>query len=723
MFLNGSLENFSVTDILQLLSFSRQTGALYVEGEVTATLYLADGDAYFADTDRSPSLEDLLIGRGLSSEAWEQALTQTAGGPVDEWLLQQGLVDAPLLADVAYGAISTALFELFRMPRDGTFDFRAGERHLSGASQRFNVDDLIAEARNRVAEWEAIAETISSPLKLLHVAERLPHEQVQITLDASQWTALLMAARRTSFTLATLASETGVSEADAARALNPLIGAGLVAILEEIEEGEQVEAAAVDEAPSPQPQPEQQDEATLDPSPDAAPAQEPGEEAEATHELVPQSQGTEVGDFDGAGPQGADEVPGEAAFEVPDFIDSDYEEAATAEGDSEGYELAEGDELAEPLAQESESDFAIPVAESDHGEAERELEPAGPGAEEAETALTESWQEALFETQAEDQLADDEAGEEAPSWEGAAAGVAEPDSVDESLSESVPTAGASEATDWEADQWASPFDYQVISEEGLEDVEDDPLAGLELAGDPLDAGDFLELDDTDPAVWGSADIDESGDAPEEQPGPGDREEFSSVDEGDADMGGGDQSSPSVDPEVSPEWDLDRWSVEAVSEQEATPSAFEWTAPQPEAEAPGPAVDEAGVEPLALQDDESPISSLEDAPARDHDAFDEGRPAAEDQAVAEGKAPADERAPTEDQFPEDGREPDYGVAGFRTVALQELRDLAGTGAPPPPAPARTSSRRGPEASPPKPSPEAAAPKVRALRRIIAAVRGL
>ena len=739
MFLNGSLENFSVTDILQLLSFSRQTGGLYIEGEVTATLYLADGDAYFADTDRSPSLEDLLIARGLSPEAWAEAVTQAPEGPVDEWLLQQGLVDAGVLADVTYGAISTALFELFRMPRDGTFDFRAGERHLSGSSQRFNVDDLTAEARDRVAEWEAIAETISSPTKLLHVAAELPYDQVQITLDASQWNALLTAARRSSFTLATLAEEIGASEADAARALNPLIGAGLVVVLEE---GEQVEAAA----------------------PDAAQAEEgqavaAGAEAESGDGHDPELHAIEVDDFDEAGvaaevrdlldsenqepvtaeaeddfgglgdeepvvepdfaaPE-AESVPADAEGEPPDFIDSDVEEATVAEGELEGYELAV------PHTAEIETDFTIPEAEPPHSEAEDESELAGTGLEEPEPASGESWSEPQFETPTEDELAATvNAGEEeTSSWETASAdrppppwGKPEPlesepaglqesagaideplvAAEDESPAEPVPTVGALDESDWEAGDWASPPDYQVISEEGLEDAED-PLAGLELTGDPLDATEFLELGDTDPARWSSPRSDDAGDTPQEQPGPDAPTDSSPVDEWDAATG---TDRAAADPRVSPDWDLNRWSVEPVSEseQEVTPSAFEWAAPE-EPEAPAPVSDvEAGAEALAVQNDEPLIPLVEESPAED-------------------------RVPAEDPAPGEDREPDYGVAGFRTVALQELRDLAGTGAPPPPTPARTSPRRSPNATPPKPSPEAAAPKVRALRRIIAAVRGL
>ena len=66
-------------------------------------------------------------------------------------------------------------------------------------------------------------------------------------------------------------------------------------------------------------------------------------------------------------------------------------------------------------------------------------------------------------------------------------------------------------------------------------------------------------------------------------------------------------------------------------------------------------------------------------------------------------------------------PEGESAGFRTLALQELRDLAGTaGVQPATGPRQTSSKKPAETSDDKPP---AQPKVRALKRLIAAVRGL
>ena len=78
MFLNGSLENFSVADILQLLSFSKQTGALHVTGEIAGVLYLDDGEVYFATREGAGHLEDTVAAAGIPREDWNAALETRA---------------------------------------------------------------------------------------------------------------------------------------------------------------------------------------------------------------------------------------------------------------------------------------------------------------------------------------------------------------------------------------------------------------------------------------------------------------------------------------------------------------------------------------------------------------------------------------------------------------------------------------------------------------------
>ena len=97
-------------------------------------------------------------------------------------------------------------------------------------------------------------------------------------------------------------------------------------------------------------------------------------------------------------------------------------------------------------------------------------------------------------------------------------------------------------------------------------------------------------------------------------------------------------------------------------------------------------------------------------------------------VAEAQAGGVSDAPREAEPPEAASgEPsiapetsDGESSGFRTVALQELRNLAGVAGTPVRLPGSARRQAGSGDAPSQPSP---APKIRALKRLIAAVRGL
>ena len=231
MFLNGSLENFSVADILQLLSFSKQTGALHVSGEVNGALYLDDGEAYFATREGSWSLEDTVAAAGISREDWNAALESAGQSHAAGHALTELGVAVDLIRYVVHHIVSDTTFELMRMPRlGGSFDFRVGEKHAVGPVHKLRVDELVAEVRDRLAEWDAISEFISSPSDFVSAPSELVEDSVELTVSREQWALLVATIRNDRATVSELARETGRSDAEVAGALHPLISSGLVEI-------------------------------------------------------------------------------------------------------------------------------------------------------------------------------------------------------------------------------------------------------------------------------------------------------------------------------------------------------------------------------------------------------------------------------------------------------------------------------------------------------------
>jgi len=231
MFLNGSLENFSVADILQLLSFSKQTGALHVNGEVSGVLYLDDGEAYFATKEGSWPLEDTVAAAGIPREDWNAALESAGQSHAAGQALAERGVAADLIGYVVHHIVSDTTFELMRMPREGgSFDFRVGEKHAVGPVHKLRVDDLVAEVRDRLAEWDAISEFISSPSDWVSAPSELAEDSIELAVSREQWALLVATIRNDRATVSELARETGRSEAEVASALHPLISSGLMEV-------------------------------------------------------------------------------------------------------------------------------------------------------------------------------------------------------------------------------------------------------------------------------------------------------------------------------------------------------------------------------------------------------------------------------------------------------------------------------------------------------------
>ncbi len=251
MFLNGSLENFSVADILQLLSFSKQTGALHVTGEISGVLYLDDGEVYFATREGAGHLEDTVAAAGIPREDWNAALESAGHSHAAGRALAERGVAADLIGYAVHHIVSDATFELMRMPRSGgIFDFRVDELHPIGPAHKLRVDELVAEVRDRLAEWDAISEYISSPSDLVSAASALTDDSVELTISREQWALLVATIRNERATISELARATDRSEAEVAGALHPLINSGLMEVEPHAEAVAAAEPASVLEADS-----------------------------------------------------------------------------------------------------------------------------------------------------------------------------------------------------------------------------------------------------------------------------------------------------------------------------------------------------------------------------------------------------------------------------------------------------------------------------------------
>lgn len=175
MALSGTLETFSLPDVLRLLASTKKTGLLTLEGDRgTGRVWVDDGEIVAAESDR------------------------------------------------ASGEVDGVVFDLLRF-EDGSFEFAAGAAPTDDDVTRRDVDGALEAAGALLEEWREIESVVPS----LDVWVRLvPEIDGDVTIGTDQWRVL--AHIGTGASGHRIAGELEQGELDVCRQLKDLIDGGLV---------------------------------------------------------------------------------------------------------------------------------------------------------------------------------------------------------------------------------------------------------------------------------------------------------------------------------------------------------------------------------------------------------------------------------------------------------------------------------------------------------------
>ncbi len=229
--LNGTLEDNTPAGVLQLLSSQGATGAVRFSGETACTVYLNEGELYFAETTETG--EDLAIavvrpGR-LDADEWDRS---TASGypteTVGEELIGTGSITRDLLASIVLSVIYDPLIQLFRAP-EGDFEFEPGVVHWIGPFRSFSVDAIVSEVRRRTREADEMAPVVPGLDSLVRTAPTLPDDRGNVNLRRDDWEVVVAAS--TGRTVAELAVDLGRGRWSTARLVYRLASVNLVEVV------------------------------------------------------------------------------------------------------------------------------------------------------------------------------------------------------------------------------------------------------------------------------------------------------------------------------------------------------------------------------------------------------------------------------------------------------------------------------------------------------------
>jgi hypothetical protein len=229
--LAGSLTEFTLPDIFQLLTATRKTGLLHLSDQgAHGRVWVLEGALAHAvsDVSRAPLAARLLHGGEIGADDIEPIMTaQAHGGPGQVGV---ALADAGMVPDrirqVLADQIVDAVFELSRWS-EGEFSFEA-DTATAVDGPVIPAADVLEAVGRRATEWDSIVAKLPSPTSVLTPVGRPPAHNGVIQVTAEQWEVFtLVDGIRTVADVITL---TGQGQFVVARLLADLVGAGLLRV-------------------------------------------------------------------------------------------------------------------------------------------------------------------------------------------------------------------------------------------------------------------------------------------------------------------------------------------------------------------------------------------------------------------------------------------------------------------------------------------------------------
>ncbi|MBN2025374.1 MAG: DUF4388 domain-containing protein, partial [Actinobacteria bacterium] len=233
MALKGSLKDFSIPDLFQLLNFGKKNGTLNLtRGKARGYICFRNGEVFFATTNwKRQSLGMKLLNAGIVTkaqvdEALELQKTTARGQRLGQLLIRLEYITKEQLEVFVEEQIQDAVFEMLRWT-DGDFDFQPGvvfpEEDI-GLS--ISTEELIMEGSRRLDEWNRIEKKIPNLNVVFKMTSMQGREAAQISLTPEEWMVLTFVDGEKS--VRQIVELTGMSTLHTCKILYGLIGSGLL---------------------------------------------------------------------------------------------------------------------------------------------------------------------------------------------------------------------------------------------------------------------------------------------------------------------------------------------------------------------------------------------------------------------------------------------------------------------------------------------------------------
>ncbi|MBM4140681.1 MAG: DUF4388 domain-containing protein [Nitrospira sp.] len=168
MALKGSLKDFALADILQLIYFQRKTGVLALEGRMDrARLLFIDGNIVGAESKRrieENRLGKVLVKKGIiKEEDLQSALSEqpSSGVKLGNILMKKGIVTKEQLLEIITGQVSETVIQIFGW-KEGIYEFTPQVVPVDkDLPISFDTQHMLMEGMRIVDEWALIEDKLT----------------------------------------------------------------------------------------------------------------------------------------------------------------------------------------------------------------------------------------------------------------------------------------------------------------------------------------------------------------------------------------------------------------------------------------------------------------------------------------------------------------------------------------------------------------------------------
>lgn len=234
--LRGSLETFGLDGVMNLITSTGKTGVLKAfSGRLVGRIYFRDGAIVYGTT-REPD--------GYVTDLYQRQSAESAEGrePERRGRTQSNEWTHPL-EELVKHQIVDVFVRLLQIP-GGQFAFEEGtttSAYQAEAEHHFDPAMISELARERRAEWDGIVALVPSPTARFRLADNLPPDQFEVTIDAKTWS--FLAAIKDGAAVEDIAERLRIFEFPAAKKVAEFVRRGLLVIVED-------EPAAAEVAPT-----------------------------------------------------------------------------------------------------------------------------------------------------------------------------------------------------------------------------------------------------------------------------------------------------------------------------------------------------------------------------------------------------------------------------------------------------------------------------------------